>query len=112
MSSSNRARIAYRRLLKIQRKRFAGDPPVITAAQAQTRKEFENNKAVTDEKKIQKLLKHAENVELVIRKYVVQAPRDLEKQNTYNVKFTSEHALRDRHPILIKSSLQKKDKSE
>ncbi|KAJ2657697.1 hypothetical protein IWW48_004378 [Coemansia sp. RSA 1200] len=110
--SSSQARIAYRRLLKIQRKRFAGDVPIITAAHKKTREEFENNRAVTDEKKVKKLLKHAADVELVIRSYVVQAPRNTEKENTYNIKFTSEHALRDRHPIIIKSSLQKSKNSE
>ncbi|KAI7824547.1 hypothetical protein BX661DRAFT_185513 [Kickxella alabastrina] len=85
MSASNQARIAYRRLLKIERRRFSGDLPVMMAA----------------------LLKHAAGVEEVIRGYVVQAPRNEEKDNTYNIKFTSEHALRDGHPIIIKSSLQK-----
>ncbi|KAJ1933629.1 hypothetical protein GGF37_006660 [Kickxella alabastrina] len=107
MSASNQARIAYRRLLKIERRRFSGDLPVMMAAVKQTRTEFENNRSETDEKKIKKLLKHAAGVEEVIRGYVVQAPRNEEKDNTYNIKFTSEHALRDGHPIIIKSSLQK-----
>ncbi|KAJ2798020.1 hypothetical protein H4S07_005800, partial [Coemansia furcata] len=78
----------------------------------QTRAEFEANRSLTDEKKIKKSLKHAVNVEDVIRRYVVQAPRSEEKDNTYSIKFTSEHALRDGHPILIKSSLQKNKPAE
>ncbi|KAJ2062972.1 Complex III assembly factor lyrm7 [Coemansia sp. S146] len=104
---ANEVRIAYRRLLKVQQRRFAGDPVVLESAHKQTRAEFEANRSLTDEKKIKKSLKHAINVEEVIRRYVVQAPRNDEKDNTYNIKFTQEHALRDGHPILIKSSLQK-----
>ncbi|KAJ2395417.1 hypothetical protein GGI23_004311, partial [Coemansia sp. RSA 2559] len=85
------------------------DVQVVSAAAKKTRDEFESNRSVVDEKKIKKLLKHAADVELVIRSYVVQAPRSTEKDNTYNIRFTSDHALRDRHPILIKSSLQNKD---
>ncbi|KAJ1769966.1 Complex III assembly factor lyrm7 [Coemansia sp. RSA 1813] len=107
--SASQVRTAYRQLLKVQHKRFAGDAPVVLAAKEKTREEFESNRAVTDGKKIKKLLKHAADVELVIRSYVVQAPRNTDKNNTYNIKFTSEHALRDRHPIIIKSSLQGKD---
>ncbi|KAJ2535964.1 hypothetical protein EV175_006856, partial [Coemansia sp. RSA 1933] len=84
------------------------DNVVLLAANKKTRDEFEGNRSVTDEKKIGKLLKHAADVELVIRSYVVQAPRNTQKDNTYNVGFTSDHALRDRHPIIIKSSLQNK----
>ncbi|KAJ2336172.1 hypothetical protein GGI00_000982 [Coemansia sp. RSA 2681] len=87
-----------------------GDPTVIESAHRQTRTEFEANRSLTDEKKIKKSIKHAVNVEDVIRRYVVQAPRSEEKDNTYRIKFTPEHALRDGHPILIKSSLQKKSK--
>ncbi|KAJ1834118.1 hypothetical protein LPJ73_007840, partial [Coemansia sp. RSA 2703] len=104
--SATQARIAYRRLLKVEKVRFANDPTVLHAAQQQTRKEFEKGATQTDEKKIAKLLKHAANVEQVIRRYVVQAPLSPSKPNTYNVKFTSDHALRDAHPIVIKSSLQ------
>ncbi|KAJ2723038.1 hypothetical protein GGI07_002932 [Coemansia sp. Benny D115] len=113
MSSATaaQARIAYRRLLKIERKRFAGDPTVIIAAAKQTRQEFENNRAQTDEKKIKKLLKHASNVETVIKSYVVQGTRSEEKENTYQIKFTSEHALRDPVPIVI-SSLKKNKESK
>ncbi|KAJ1877676.1 hypothetical protein H4R99_005872 [Coemansia sp. RSA 1722] len=113
MTTVNHVKNAYRRLLKVERRRFANDPQVLAAAQKQTRSEFDNNRTQTDEKKIQKLLKHAANVEEVIRRYVVQAPRSKVQANTYNIKFTSEHALRDRHPIIIKSSLQKiKDGAE
>ncbi|KAJ2002234.1 hypothetical protein H4R26_003715 [Coemansia thaxteri] len=104
---ASEVRVAYRRLLKIQQRRFAGDPAVIEAAHKQTRTEFEANRSLADEKKIHKSLKHARNVEQVIRSYVVQAPRSEENENTYKIKFTPEHALRNGHPILIKSSLQK-----
>ncbi|KAJ2081576.1 hypothetical protein H4R24_002252 [Coemansia sp. RSA 988] len=106
MSASN-ARIAFRRLLKIQKRRFEGDNHTIDAARDQTRKEFEASRLLENQKDIDKRLKHARDVEEVIRRYVVQAPRSTEKDNTYNIKFTTEHALRDRHPIIIKSSLQK-----
>ncbi|KAJ2012521.1 hypothetical protein GGI14_005783 [Coemansia sp. S680] len=88
------------------------DPMVLESAHKQTRAEFEANRSLTDEKKIKKSLKHAINVEEVIRRYVVQAPRNDEKDNTYNIKFTQDHALRDGHPILIKSSLQKSKPAE
>ncbi|KAJ2889712.1 hypothetical protein GGI21_006459, partial [Coemansia aciculifera] len=83
------------------------DPVIIESAHRQTRAEFEANRSLTDEKKIKKCIKHAVNVEDVIRRYVVQAPRSEEKDGSYRIKFTQEHALRDGHPILIKSSLQK-----
>ncbi|KAI8322837.1 hypothetical protein GQ54DRAFT_316921 [Martensiomyces pterosporus] len=104
---ANEVRIAYRRLLKIQRRRFAGDEAVINAAHKQTRSEFEANRSLADEKKIKKSLKHAANVEEVIRRYVVQGTRNEQKDSTYNIAFTSEHALRDAHPIIIKSTLKK-----
>ncbi|KAJ2313776.1 Complex III assembly factor lyrm7 [Coemansia sp. RSA 2702] len=111
--SAKQVRIAFRRLLKVQRRRFEGDQSIVAAARDQTRKEFEANRDLSDPKLIAKRLKHARDVEEVIRRYVVQAPRSTEKDNTYQIKFTSEHALRDRHPILIKSSLQdKKPKDE
>ncbi|KAJ1719957.1 lariat debranching enzyme [Coemansia erecta] len=112
--SATQARIAYRRLLKAEQLRFANDPTVLQAARQQTRTEFEANREQTDAKKITKLLKHARGVEEVIRRYVVQAPRNEIKPDTYNVRFTSDHALRDAHPIIIKSFLQqpKKDKDE
>ncbi|PIA16484.1 hypothetical protein COEREDRAFT_8280 [Coemansia reversa NRRL 1564] len=105
--SANNVRIAFRRLLKIQQRRFEGDNHTIAAARDQTRKEFEANRLLDNQKDIEKRLKHARDVEEVIRRYVVQAPRSTDKDNTYNIRFTTEHALRDRHPIIIKSSLQK-----
>ncbi|KAJ2498835.1 hypothetical protein GGH96_003982 [Coemansia sp. RSA 1972] len=110
--SAKEVRTVFRQLLKAQRRRFAGDERIVAAARVQTRKEFEANRSLEDPKIIAKRLKHARNVEEVIRRYVVQAPRSTEKENTYQVKFTSEHALRDRHPIIIKSSLQKDKKPD
>ncbi|KAJ1729806.1 hypothetical protein LPJ61_003348 [Coemansia biformis] len=106
--SAKDVRLAFRRLLKVQRRRFQGDDAVIAAARVQTRKEFEAGRGLEKQKDIEKRLKHARAVEEVIRRYVVQAPRSTERENTYNIKFTSEHALRDRHPILVKSSLKDK----
>ncbi|KAJ1939845.1 hypothetical protein EC988_007201, partial [Linderina pennispora] len=88
------------------------DLPVMLAAHRQTRTEFEANRSLTDEKKIKKCLKHGTQVEEVIRRYVVQGNKVEDKDNTYSIAFTSEHALRDAHPILIKSTLQNKDKDE
>ncbi|KAJ2764402.1 hypothetical protein IWQ56_000916 [Coemansia nantahalensis] len=106
--SASEVRIAFRRLLQVQRRRFKGDEAVIAAARDQTRKEFDACRHLEQPKDIAKRLKHARNVEEVIRRYVVQAPRSTERDNTYKITFTPEHALRDRHPILIKSSLQDK----
>ncbi|KAJ1960117.1 hypothetical protein GGI12_003974 [Dipsacomyces acuminosporus] len=83
------------------------DIEIISAAHRQTRSEFEANRSLSDEKKIKKSLKHAANVEEVIRKYVVQGLKNEEKTSTYNIAFTPEHALRDAHPIIIKSTLAK-----
>ncbi|KAJ2785057.1 hypothetical protein H4R18_000765 [Coemansia javaensis] len=106
--SAREVRTAFRRLLKTQRLRFAEDNTMIAAAREQTRREFEQNRGLESARDIEKKLKHARNVEEVIRRYVVQAPRSDEREDTYKIKFTPEHALRDRHPILIKSSLKDK----
>ncbi|KAJ1678578.1 hypothetical protein EV182_003770, partial [Spiromyces aspiralis] len=54
------------------------------AAQAQTHKEFEQNRSLDDPKKIAKAIKHANEVEQVILRLVVQATRSGDDQDRFS----------------------------
>jgi complex III assembly factor LYRM7 len=65
---------AYRALLKATRKSFAGDTPMIKGSAAEVRKKFEENRNVTSEAEIQKLLGEADEASVFITTMIVQAP--------------------------------------
>ncbi|KNE63244.1 hypothetical protein AMAG_08391 [Allomyces macrogynus ATCC 38327] len=64
---------AYRRLLRAERKAFAGDLTTLTAAQLETRKQFLAAASVTAESERAELLQKAHDVAVYLERNIVQA---------------------------------------
>lgn len=64
---------AYRALLRATRKSFAGDTPMLKGSAAEVRKKFEENRHVTSDVEIQRLLEEAREAALFITQMIVQA---------------------------------------
>ena len=64
---------AYRALLRATRKSFAGDSPMLNGSGAEVRKKFEENRNVTSEAEIQRLLEEASEAAHFITNMIVQA---------------------------------------
>lgn len=64
---------AYRALLKATRKSFAGDTLMLKESAVEVRKKFEENKNVTSDDEIQKLLEEAGEASHFITNMIVQA---------------------------------------
>ncbi|XP_045832613.1 mitochondrial zinc maintenance protein 1, mitochondrial [Trifolium pratense] len=82
---------AYRALLKATRKSFAGDTPMLQGSAVEVRKKFEENKNVTSEAEIQKLLAEADEAAVFITTMIVQAPLNTDT-SSYLVKPSKDHA--------------------
>ncbi|KAL6968524.1 hypothetical protein U1Q18_034327 [Sarracenia purpurea var. burkii] len=82
--------IAYRALLRATRKTFAGDALMLTESAAEIRKKFEDNRHVTSETDIQRLLSEAREASDFISTMIVQAK--LNPRGGYVVKPDKEHA--------------------
>jgi complex III assembly factor LYRM7 len=78
---------AYRALLKATRKSFAGDTPMIKGSAAEVRKKFEENRNVTSEAEIQKLLGEADEASVFITTMIVQAPLNTDNSSYRTVTF-------------------------
>ncbi|MFS8014287.1 putative complex 1 LYR protein [Helianthus anomalus] len=70
---SSEAVIAYRNLLKATRKSFSGDTVMLQGSAAEVRKKFEENRHVTSEPEIRKLLDEAREASDFISNMIVQA---------------------------------------
>ncbi|KAL5561459.1 hypothetical protein UlMin_031206 [Ulmus minor] len=81
---------AYRALLRATRKSFAGDSPMLNGSAAEVRKKFEENRNVTSEAEIQRLLEEASEAAHFITNMIVQAK--LNSRGGYEVKPDKEHA--------------------
>ncbi|KAK6940984.1 Complex 1 LYR protein domain [Dillenia turbinata] len=81
---------AYRALLRATRKSFAGDSLMLTQSTIEVRKKFEENRNVTSEAEIQKLLEEAREASHFISNMIVQAR--LNSRGGYEVKPDKEHA--------------------
>ncbi|KAI5815604.1 hypothetical protein BZA77DRAFT_265422 [Pyronema omphalodes] len=66
---------AYRHLLRSARLAFQGDTVMFHAAQQESRKAFEQNKAVAGEA-ADALIKHAKDVALILRTNVIQGKKE------------------------------------
>ncbi|ONH93925.1 hypothetical protein PRUPE_8G261100 [Prunus persica] len=81
---------AYRALLRATRKSFAGDTPMLKGSAAEVRKKFEENRHVTSDVEIQRLLEEAREAALFITQMIVQAK--LNSRGGYEVKADKDHA--------------------
>ncbi|XP_021280295.1 mitochondrial zinc maintenance protein 1, mitochondrial [Herrania umbratica] len=81
---------AYRALLRATRKSFAGDTLMLNASAAEVRKKFSENRHVTSEPEIQRLLDEAREASHFISTMIVQAK--LNDRGGYEVKPSKEHA--------------------
>ncbi|KAJ4829790.1 hypothetical protein Tsubulata_050529 [Turnera subulata] len=81
---------AYRGLLRATRKSFAGDTLMLNASAMEVRKKFEENRGVSSETQIQKLLEEAREASHFISTMIVQAK--LNDRGGYEVKASPEHA--------------------
>ncbi|KAK7846776.1 mitochondrial zinc maintenance protein 1, mitochondrial [Quercus suber] len=81
---------AYRALLRATRKTFAGDSLMLTESASEVRKKFEDNRHVTSEPEIRKLLDDAREASHFITTMIVQAK--LNSSGGYVVKPDKEHA--------------------
>ena len=66
---------AYRALLRATRKTFAGDTLMLTEAAVEIRRKFEENRQVTSEAEVQRLLEEAREASHFITNMIVQAKR-------------------------------------
>ncbi|XP_058762371.1 mitochondrial zinc maintenance protein 1, mitochondrial-like [Vicia villosa] len=82
---------AYRAVLKATRKSFAGDSQMLKGSAAEVRKQFEDNRNVTSEAEIQKLLAEANEASDFITNMIVQAKLNPDA-GSYVVKPGKEHA--------------------
>ncbi|OWM63553.1 hypothetical protein CDL15_Pgr019503 [Punica granatum] len=64
---------AYRALLRATRKTFAGDSVMLSGSAAEIRKKFEENRHVTSEADLQRLLDEARDASEFISTTIVQA---------------------------------------
>ncbi|GMP87652.1 hypothetical protein ACSBR2_031764 [Camellia fascicularis] len=81
---------AYRALLKATRKTFAGDTLMLRQSAAEVRKKFDENRHVTSETDINRLLDEASQASDFISTMIVQAR--LNPHGSYLVKPGKEHA--------------------
>nr|ACU13281.1 unknown [Glycine max] len=82
---------AYRALLKATRKSFSGDTMMLKESALEVRNKFEENKSVSSQAEIQKLLLEAEEASHFITAMIVQAQLNPDS-GTYLVKPGKEHA--------------------
>ncbi|KAK9146956.1 hypothetical protein Sjap_006859 [Stephania japonica] len=81
---------AYRSLIRATRKSFKGDSLMLTESAVEVRKKFEENRSVTGETQIQKLLGEAREASDFISNMIVQAR--LSSSGGYVVKPGKEHS--------------------
>ncbi|KAG5251835.1 complex family protein [Salix suchowensis] len=81
---------AYRVLLRATRKSFAGDSLMLKGSASEVRKKFEENRDVSSEPEIQKLLEEAREASHFISNMIVQAK--INDRGGYEVKPDKDHA--------------------
>ncbi|CAO2824404.1 unnamed protein product [Amaranthus hypochondriacus] len=81
---------AYRQILKATRKSFAGDSQMLKASAMEVRTKFEENRSVTSESDIQRLIDDAYTAAQFISTNIVQAK--LNDRGSYEMKPSKEHA--------------------
>ncbi|XP_068660540.1 mitochondrial zinc maintenance protein 1, mitochondrial [Aristolochia californica] len=81
---------AYRTLLRATRKSFAGDTLMLSESAVEIRKKFEENRNVSSDSEIKKLLEEAKEASHFIANMIVQAK--LNSSGGYEVKPSKDHA--------------------
>ncbi|XP_078445435.1 complex 1 family protein / LVR family protein [Wolffia australiana] len=81
---------AYRALLRATRKTFAGDALMLTQSALEVRNKFEENRRVSSEAEIRRLLDEAREASHFILTMIVQAKRN--SRGGFEVKPIKEHA--------------------
>ncbi|CAK9136260.1 unnamed protein product [Ilex paraguariensis] len=81
---------AYRAVLRATRKSFVGDTVMLKESAAEVRKKFEENRHVTADSEMQRLLEEAREASHFISTMIVQAK--LSSRGGYEVKLGEEHA--------------------
>ncbi|XP_047336573.1 mitochondrial zinc maintenance protein 1, mitochondrial [Impatiens glandulifera] len=81
---------AYRDILRATKKTFAGDTMMLSGSAAEVRKKFDENRHVTSESEIQRLLDEAREASHFITNMLVQAK--LNSSGGYAVKASQDHA--------------------
>ncbi|CAI0628062.1 unnamed protein product [Linum tenue] len=81
---------AYKSLLRATRKSFAGDQLMLNGSAMEIRKKFDENRQVTSEAEIKRLLEEANEASQFISTMIVQAK--LNERGGYEVKPSKEHA--------------------
>ncbi|KAF5190727.1 Terpene synthase like-22 [Thalictrum thalictroides] len=81
---------AYRNLLRATRKSFEGDNLMLNQSAIEVRKKFDENRNVTSDTEIQKLLEDAKEASHFITNMIVQAK--LNPNGGYAVKPSKDHA--------------------
>ncbi|KAI5650014.1 hypothetical protein M9H77_36019 [Catharanthus roseus] len=81
---------AYRQVLKATQKSFAGDTLMLRESAAEVRKKFEENRHVSSEADVQRLLDEAREASQFISTMIVQAK--LNNRGGYEVQLGKEHA--------------------
>ncbi|XP_065860472.1 mitochondrial zinc maintenance protein 1, mitochondrial [Euphorbia lathyris] len=84
------ALIAYRALIRATRNSFAGDTLMLKASAAEVRKKFEENRHVSSETEIQRLLEEAREASEFISSNIVQAKRT--DRGGFEMKVGQDHA--------------------
>lgn len=87
---------AYRALLRATRKSFAGDTQMLNASALEVRKKFEENRHVTSEPEIQKLLEEAREASHFVSTMIVQAK--LNERGGYGINIISIFSPLALHP--------------
>ncbi|XP_070549572.1 complex III assembly factor LYRM7-like [Ptychodera flava] len=99
----------FRSLHRTARNVFRGDQEALAVCRARINNEFQKHRHETDETKIQELLKLGAQVELVLKKTVVQA--ELNEKGNYKLNITKDTVLMDNITPAMKAAMEKrKDK--
>ncbi|KAL8167754.1 hypothetical protein V2J09_009253 [Rumex salicifolius] len=80
----------YREVLKATRKSFAGDTQMLRASAMEVRTKFEENRSVSSDSEIDKLLQDAKEASSFISTMIVQAR--LNDRGGYEIKPSKDHA--------------------
>ncbi|KAF3340658.1 mitochondrial zinc maintenance protein 1 [Carex littledalei] len=88
--ASGEAMAAYRALLRVTRRTFAGDKLMLSESKNEIRRQFEENRQVTAEAEVRQLLDQAKEASHFIQHMIVQAKRS--PSGSFVVKPEKEHS--------------------
>uniref|UniRef100_A0A5K3EK56 Complex III assembly factor LYRM7 n=1 Tax=Mesocestoides corti TaxID=53468 RepID=A0A5K3EK56_MESCO len=80
MSAKSKSIALFRKLHRTRLVVFKGDASALAQTREKVKEEFRKNKHITDPEKLKELWKFGEEVDLLLRKTVIQCEYDEEKQ--------------------------------